>query len=171
MNATNIARPPRHRAWPPVGALLGLFGLLLSACSHYSWEAGGTMVDPRFHGLAAQAEPNPPRDAIVGMWNEKKRETLILTEHGSRSILFSRDGTGLFRSWWKEYSELDLFNTPPFVVEHRFVWRPATGGRWTAEYTDHTERWEIRLAGGKVLVEEFSPKGTCEFRLVFERVQ
>lgn len=99
-------------------ATLPLAFLALTSCA---------TVDPQFLAPAQGYDSNPPRDAIVGMW----QKTIL---GSTMSLLFSSDGTGLQRTYNRDNTfsaeTRNATNNKNFPV----TWTYDGGGWWTATY-------------------------------------
>lgn len=93
--------------------------LILSHCAN---------TDPGFSPLAAQANPDPARDAITGMWH-KREFTVEWVERPRCSLLFRPEGTGLYR--FATGSEV--------LAQDRLMWSYAGGGVWSLQWLERGE--------------------------------
>jgi hypothetical protein len=171
VNPTSTSRVMRMKNHPT--RLLGLrsiaASLISAACCLL---AGCGVIDPRYDALAAKAETHPPRNAIVGMWNEKINETFLDSAHSSHSILFNSDGTGVSRAVSTIYSKWDLTADPPAPQQWGFTWKQAGGGGWNVvENGASYPRWRIMISGSNLLLSNCDSAGVCSGGSVYERVQ
>lgn len=131
--------------------LLSLLAIsaLLSSCATYDLE---------YKQLEAAAETNPRPDSIVGMWHRKASDGMGLQLR--QSVLFSRDGTGLYSYYHRDWviGEADQV--------HRFTWTYAGGGIWETRSTDVANyRGQCRVSQGRMII-----TGPGLGRVVLDRV-
>ena len=130
----NTATVPPTRLFRLPFLLVSALCVLLAQCAN---------TDPGFQALVAQADPNPPKDAIVGMWH-KRQFTTEWMERPRCSLLFSRDGTGVYR----------LSSGAEVVEQDRLAWTYEGGGVWSfrwlerGEYSSLPGRATCRLTRG-----------------------
>ena len=99
-------------------------------------------TDPEFESLVAHADPNPPKDAIVGMWH-KRQFTVDWVVSPRCSYLFNRDGTGIYR----------LTSGSDVLEQDRVEWHYAGTGLWTLRCLDRGD---------------FTPIGTVNCRVTHD---
>lgn len=101
-------------------------------------------TDSGYRELAATAEKNPSRDAIVGMWHRKWSDGMGL-QH-KVSILVRKDGTGL-----------ESFHGAGWAIggEHEsvkeFTWEYRGDGVWTMKYPEWGLVYTCSYSQGKLL--------------------
>lgn len=110
-----------------VRALFFLLGALLVSCDTIS------PADPRFAAPPQGYDPNPPKDAIVGMWH---RATDI--GDGSKVVaswLFKPDGSGLVKVKMTGFDTSSVSGIAQEVNDkvYQFTWKYDGGGWWTAD--------------------------------------
>lgn len=135
-----------------------VLSLALASCAHY---------DKGYQSLAAAAEANPPKDAIVGMWHRRYGNAPIPTVLAKwrMNLLFKSDGTGLAESWvhngvWSQEVAGEL---------GQFKWSYAGNGVWNLHsLTDSSRVDQCRISGGKLL-RQYNWTGPWNF-WVYERV-
>lgn len=135
--------------------------LLLVACALASCN-----IDSSYSRLAATAEADPPKDALVGMWHRKNPEGWGVKVR--QSILVNRDGTGM---------ELFYLNSSGLVTPNQdsnlpFTWRHDGHGHWTIDVMNGKAVWKCRYSNGKLLryAGNTGPLRVVAIAEVFERV-
>lgn len=128
--------------------------VMLVACSLLTQCS---VTDPGYERLAANAETNPRKDIIVGMWHLPVANSLLDTKRRC-SYMFRSDGTGVGRS--------TLDDTPP--VEEVFQWNYLGDGLWAIR-SNLGWAGHLRISGDNLLL-HFEHEGAIGQR-VFTRVQ
>lgn len=153
---------PAHRLAVARALQLGAAVLLFAgipSCAYY---------DKGYQQLAATAEANPPKDAIVGMWHRRRGGAAVPTVMAKwrMNLLFNRDGTGLAESWvhngvWSQEVAGEL---------GQFKWSYAGNGVWNMQSLKDSSRVDqCRISDG-TLLRQYNWTGAWNF-WVYERVK
>lgn len=109
--------------------------------------------DTEYKALAATAETNPSKDAIVGMWHRREDDggNLAVDIRTRTSVLFKPDGTTV--STWQMIVD-GVSETPADSKPTAGRWTYTGNGlwQWTFPSYPNMRPTQVRLSGGRLLV-------------------
>lgn len=111
--------------------------------------ASCTYSDPGYNELLTVADPQPRKDAIVGMWTRSYPGSVMVDKH-SITEMYRSDGTGL---WSYRSAPSVLTPLAPVLAPDRakkLTWTPNGNGGWNVSHEGGYTA-ECRIAKGKLL--------------------
>jgi hypothetical protein len=121
-----------------------------------------TITDPQFKSLAAAAETNPPKNAIIGMWHDQA--SVFGYDDIRASLLFKADGTFIRRASYETIGREVYMETQFWNYAGNGVWTVEMKGPWAGTKTDR-----YRIARGMLLRE--TAGGFGPVKRVYRRVE